>query len=190
MSTNSPSRPTVWTSALSGGRSRLWRSVSQRRDCEPSSSSEQTDSTSSSSGGRELSDDTLHDFFMLNLICLQLDLLRPDPGFRVVCLPFAPADMKYTEATPPGKGTQADSHLSGQCGGLVMRNSLLQGFLSNCKPGAYGCFRSAHPQRQSHPKYISKVSLFFPVRHSQVRISLFIPGALSPQTQSRDYKYS
>lgn len=40
------------------------RSSSQRRDCEPSNSSEHTESTSSSSGGRELSEETLSDLIM------------------------------------------------------------------------------------------------------------------------------
>lgn len=44
------------------------RSASQRRDWEPISSSEHTDSTSSSSGSED-SEDTLHDFNMSNPIC-------------------------------------------------------------------------------------------------------------------------
>lgn len=60
-STNSPSRP---TSPPSGRMSPVRRSDSQLRDCEPSSSSEQTESTSSSSGGSEPSDVRLRDLIM------------------------------------------------------------------------------------------------------------------------------
>lgn len=65
-STNSPLAGL--TSPLSGGMPPLRISASQRRDCEPISSSEHTESTSSSGGGgRELSDDTLKDFLMTNI---------------------------------------------------------------------------------------------------------------------------
>lgn len=91
-STNSPL--TGLTSPPSGGMRPLRRSASQRRDCEPSSSSEHTESTSSSGGGREPSDDTLTDFLMVNIN-------RALPDFQRSFLFIRCADKSRPLINPP-----------------------------------------------------------------------------------------